>query len=173
LLIRQGSPADIPTIARVYVESWRETYQGIAPSVFVEGMTEPAAEKIFTESLQPNSFSYFLHVAEVEGRIVGFADGGKERSHPESGEGELYAIYLLKGLQGKGVGRTLFEASRDSLRRAGMDRMIVWVLEQSPARKFYEAMGGRRGAGIKRLTVTDQEMRLVAYEWQGQGQGRG
>src|ERR1041384_1555207 len=105
--IRTGTLTDVPGLAKVYVESWKSTYQGLVPDVFLKGMTLQAAAKNFTDCLQPNSYSYFLHVAEEDGRVVGFADGGKERSHPESGLGELYAIYLLKEFQGRGTGHLL------------------------------------------------------------------
>lgn len=163
--IRPGTAADVPAISRVYAASWRTTYEGLAPLAFIEGLTEQAAFKIFTESLQPNDFSYFLHVAEVEDRIVGFADGGKERSHPERGIGELYALYLLKEVQGQGVGRALFAASRESLRRSGMERMVLWVLEGSPAQKFYEAAGGKLLPGVKTLELPGFSLKLAAYGW--------
>jgi GNAT superfamily N-acetyltransferase len=164
--IRAGTLVDVQAISKAYAESWKTTYEGLVPEVFVKGMTVEAAVKIFTDSLQPNQYSYFLYVAETsEGRIVGFADGGKERSHPESGMGELYAIYLLKEFQGQGMGKGLFQAGVQSLIRSGMTNMIVWVLEQSPYRKFYESMGGKLEPGIKRLDVVDQQIRLVPYRW--------
>ncbi len=164
--LRPGTLADVPAISKAYSESWKTTYTGLVPDIFVRSMTVEAAIKIFTDSLQPNEYSYFLHVAVTpEGRIVGFADGGKERSHPESGMGELYAIYLLKEFQGQGMGRGLFQAAVQSLLRSGMTNMIVWVLEQSPYRKFYESMGGKLEPGIKRLDVIDQQIRLVPYRW--------
>jgi GNAT superfamily N-acetyltransferase len=167
LNIRQGNTKDISAISQAYVESWRTTYEGLVPELFVKGMTVEAAVKIFTDSLQPNEYSYFLYVAETpEGRIVGFADGGKERSHPETGMGELYAIYLLKEFQGKGIGKAFFHEATKNLVQSGMNSMIVWVLEQSPYRKFYESMGGKLEPGIKRLDVVDQQIRLVPYRWE-------
>ena len=129
-------------------------------------MTAASAAQIFRESLQPNGFKYFFHVAEApQRRLVGFADGGLERSHPESGQGELYAIYLLKEFQKQGTGRKLFEASVESLLKAGIHSMVVWVLEQSPYRKFYESLHGQLQAGFKQLNVAGQTLRLVSYLW--------
>jgi GNAT superfamily N-acetyltransferase len=165
LPLRPGNPSDVPEISRAYVESWRTTYEGWVPEPFLEGMTEAAAAKIFTESLLPNQYSYFLHVVEVNKKIIGFADGGKERSHPEKGIGELYAVYLLKDYQGQGLGRALFEASVKSLREAGMKSMVVWVLEQSPARRFYEVLGGKLQTGTKKLDIVGHPIKLVSYRW--------
>ena len=165
--IRPGKERDVPEISRVFANSWRTTYEGLVPEAFLKGLNEEAAAKLFTESLASTTHSYFLHLAEnAEGRIIGFVDGGKERSHPESGMGELYAIYLLKELQGQGTGRKLFQAATGSLVQAGMTTMIVWVLEQSPYRKFYESMGGKLEPGIKRLDLMDRHVKLVPYRWE-------
>lgn len=165
--IRPGTTDDIEEISRVYVRAWRETYQGFAPDPFVNGMTAGAAAQIFRDSLQTDTHSYFFHVAEApQRRLVGFADGGKERSHPESGLGELYAIYILKEFQKQGTGRKLFEAAVESLLQSGMNSMIVWVLEGSPYRKFYESMDGKLQPGLKQLQVAGHTLRLVSYRWE-------
>lgn len=166
--IRPGTERDIETVSRAYVESWKSTYEGLAPDPFVKGMTAESAAAIFRDSLKPNDYSYFLHVAESsDGRVIGFADGGKERSHPEKGEGELYAIYLLKEFQGRGIGGKLFRASVQSLADSGMDSMMAWVMEKSPYRKFYERMDGKRGTGAKQLEVAGEKIALVSYHWNG------
>jgi GNAT superfamily N-acetyltransferase len=166
LRIRLGTTTDIEEVSRVYAQAWRETYQDVASPAFVQGMKAGNAAQIFRDSLQPNEFSYFFHVAETpEGRIVGFADGGKERSHPESGLGELYAIYILKEFQKQGTGHQLFRAGVESLLKAGMSRMVVWVLELSPFRKFYESLHGSLEPGIKTLDIAGNKIQLVSYRW--------
>jgi GNAT superfamily N-acetyltransferase len=168
--IRPGTHADIEEVSRAYVEAWRTTYQGLTPDAFVNGMTAGAAAQIFRDSLQPNSYSYFFHVAETpEGRIVGFADGGRERSHPESGLGELYAIYLLKEFQGQGMGQKLFEAAVESLLKSGIQRMVVWVLGKSPYRKFYESLNGKLEPGTKQLNIGGETIQLLSYRWDDLG----
>lgn len=164
--IRPGNLNDVPRISEVFAQSWKTTYEGLVPDAFLKGLTEEAATKLFNESLVSTTHSYFLHLAEdPEGRILGFVDGGKERSRPESGMGELYAIYLLKEFQGRGTGRKLFQAAVTSLVRSGMTTMVVWVLEQSPYRKFYEAVGGKLEPGIKRLDLASEQVKLVPYRW--------
>ncbi|HET9868891.1 MAG TPA: GNAT family N-acetyltransferase, partial [bacterium] len=163
--LRPGVPADIPALSRAYARSWRETYGAFAPAAFTEGMTEAAAARIFAESLGPNAFSYFLYVAEAEGSLVGFADGGRERGRPEGGEGELYALYLLRDFQGRGMGRALLGAALARLGAQGLHPGVAWVLEHNPSRKFYEAMGGTLGRDRKTLRVGDLPLTLVPYRW--------
>ncbi len=164
--IRPGTLADVPEISRVYAESWKTTYEGIMPEPFIRGMTPEAAAKIFNESLQPNEYRYFFHVAEAPGgKLAGFADGGKERSHPERGIGELYAVYLLRECQRQGIGKCFFQAAVRSLLDSGMSQMVSWVVEQSPYRKFYESLGGKLGEGIKKIEAGGFQVRLVSYSW--------
>ena len=168
--IRPGTSDDIEEISRVYAQTWQETYQGVAPEPFVRGMNAGAAAQIFRDSLQPNEYKYFFHVAEApQRRLVGFADGGRERSHPESGLGELYAIYILKEFQKKGAGRQLFEAAVESLLKSGKNSMVVWVLEPSPYRQFYESLHGQLQHGVKQLNVAGHSIRLVSYRWDDLG----
>ena len=131
MLIRPANPEDIQAVSDVYVRSWRATYEGLAPETFVKGITVESAAEIFRDSLNSQEYCYFLHLAEnPEGRAVGFADGGRERRHPESGIGELYGLYLLEEFQGQGIGRGLFQASVKSLAQSGMDSMKAWILEE-------------------------------------------
>jgi len=168
LLIRPGQPSDVPSIAGVYVESWNSTYEGLVPDYFLKGMTPESALKIFTESFQTNTHLYDLYVAETpEGRIVGFADCGRERSHPESGVGELYGIYILKEFQRQGIGEKLFAAAKESLAAKDIRSMVVWVLEKSPYRKFYEKSQGVLQPGAKQLGQQGQQVQLVSYGWNG------
>jgi GNAT superfamily N-acetyltransferase len=169
LRIRPGTIDDIEDISRVYEEAWKATYQGVAPEPFVKGMTAGAAAQIFQDSLQPGpagEFKYFFYVAQSpSGRLVGFCDGGKERSHPENGVGELYAIYILPEFQKKGIGKLLFEEAVESLLLAGMKSMMVWVLSESPFRKFYEGLGGKLDPGVKTLEAGGHKIDLVSYRW--------
>jgi GNAT superfamily N-acetyltransferase len=82
-------------------------------------------------------------VAEVDGRIVGFASFGPSRDEDASDRtGEVPAIYLDPAVLGTGVGRELFEAATTALRDAGFAHATLWVLEaNAPARRFYEKAG--------------------------------
>ncbi len=165
--IRPAVPTDVPAIAKTYAESWRTTYQGLAPDVFVNGMTEQAATAIFHDSLQSTGHAYFIHVAETdEGRIIGYADGGKERSHPEMGIGELYGLYLLKDFQRQGLGRRLFQASAQSVLASGMNTLLIWVLKNNTNQPFYVSVGGVLQPTIKTLNVGGHDIKLVSYYWE-------
>ncbi|MEW5323082.1 GNAT family N-acetyltransferase [Geobacillus thermoleovorans] len=142
-MIRKATWADAPAIASVHVESWKTTYSGIVPDAYLEtlsvGEKQPLWEKVLSQS------DHSLFVAEENGRIVGFVSGGRNRATEgpiAKYDGELYAIYLLKEVQRKGLGRQLVQALVGDLAQKGVRSMVVWVLADNPSRGFYERLGG-------------------------------
>lgn len=51
--------------------------------------------------------------------------------------GEIYAIYILKEYQKKGIGRKLLNSTFNKLNSLGMNSTIIWTLEDNPSRYFY------------------------------------
>jgi ribosomal protein S18 acetylase RimI-like enzyme len=141
VLIRVASPEDIEGIARVHVDSWRSTYQGIISESFLSGLTLEKRKKNWSWTFNNLNKDEKIFVAEDEGRIVGFSNGGKNRIDDPEYDGELYAIYILKEYQGKGIGKKLVEKVAASLMEKNYKAMMVWVLEsncnrQVPLNKF-------------------------------------
>jgi GNAT superfamily N-acetyltransferase len=164
--IRPATLADVEAVARVFVESWKSTYEGLMPPAFLSGMSYESALDIFTQSFQSKDASYSVQVALTPaGDIVGFADSGLERGHPEKGVGELYGLYLLKAHQRQGTGEKLFRAAVRNLASKGIRSMVLWVLEQSPYRAFYVKMGGQLRPGVKQLALTGASVRMACYAW--------
>ena len=107
-----------------------------------------------------------MYVAETsEGEVVGFADAGGPRHDVGPYDAELYAIYILHELQGKGIGRQLFERVKDYLRSQNKTSMYLMALEASPYRPFYEKMGGRL-VGNKQIKLEDIDFMAVIYGWE-------
>lgn len=107
-----------------------------------------------------------IYIAEDEdGRIVGFASGGKERTGKYDGYvGELYAIYLLEGQQGKGVGRKLVQTVVDDLKEKKLNSMLIWALKENPACRFYEALGGQQIDTVE-IEIEGKKLSEIAYGW--------
>ncbi len=135
--IRAAIHADIQGIARVHVQSWRETYAGIMPPAFLDALAPESREAQWRRTLE---FGNPVFVAEIADQIVGFASCGATRD--EGYDGEVYALYLLESQHGLGSGKTLFQAALEALRSQGKHRIIVWVLADNPTRRFYQHMGG-------------------------------
>ena len=153
--IRNASIEDAAGIAKVHVDSWRTTYQGIVSDKFLsdlnyESRTEGAIKRI-QNPLISNS--------------VGFADVGPCREKNLKVEAELYAIYLLKEYQGKGIGRMLFHAASDQIRTRKFKDFFVSVLSSNiDSVRFYQKMGGKL-IGHDHVDIDGVRHKTDSYHW--------
>jgi GNAT superfamily N-acetyltransferase len=145
VVIREASPSDAADIARVHIEGWRWGYRGLLPDALLEDLSVERREARWHDILARPAGEETTFVAEMEGRVVGFAGCGP--SQDEDGgpsTGELYNLYLEEGLVGRGVGRALMKRVMPWLTARGFDRATLWVLVTNErARRFYEAGGWR------------------------------
>jgi GNAT superfamily N-acetyltransferase len=162
--IREAALDDAPRLARVRVDSWRSTYRGMIPDAYLDGMSYPRAESIWTQTLQADGRQGHTLVAVEQRRVIGFAIGGPDRDSRPGYTGEIYALYLLKEYQGRGIGSQLVYRMADWLSGNNMFSMMIWVLEQNPARKFYEALGGQV-VDSKGLIILDAQLKEIGYGW--------
>ncbi|WP_312193907.1 GNAT family N-acetyltransferase [Exiguobacterium sp.] len=133
--IREARLEDASTIARVHIDVWRETYQGIIPDSYLAQLSYAKRTKQWEQALVDQR----VYVVELEDEVVGFAQGGPNRR--DAREGELYAIYVLRASQGQGLGKALFQRIIEDL--AEYEAMQVSVLRDNPACQFYERFGGQ------------------------------
>jgi GNAT superfamily N-acetyltransferase len=136
--IRLAGVRDAAAIAHVHVQSWLTTYKGLVPEKYLASLNEAERTPLWQEWLT-RDISVF--VAEHEGRIVGFAGGGPICEPLAAYDAELYTMYLLEEVQGRGIGKGLLGAVGQALVRKDLTSMLTWVLEQNPAVCFYEKMG--------------------------------
>ncbi|MCY0901622.1 MAG: GNAT family N-acetyltransferase, partial [Firmicutes bacterium] len=157
---------DARQIAVVHVESWRTTYRGIVAADFLNKLSHGERETTWRHTLTAEAPQRrIVYVSEdAAGDITGFAMGGRHRDADPTYTGELYAIYLLEAAQGQGIGGELVREVARSLRGQGHRTMLVWVLEQNPARHFYQHLGGVP-VRHKNAHIGDQVLPEVAYGW--------
>jgi GNAT superfamily N-acetyltransferase len=113
---------------------------------------------------EPVSGQFTLVGEDEAGQIVAVASGGPERSGDSGFQGELYGIYIVERYQRRGLGRRLTRAVAERLAQAGMASMLVWVLAENPACRFYEALGGKL-VGTKPREIGGKVLEVVAYGW--------
>jgi GNAT superfamily N-acetyltransferase len=110
--------------ARVHVESWQTTYAGIVPEAYLASL-DVVREGSWREWL---GLDVDVFVAEMDGEVVGFIGGGAIREPVEEFDAELFAIYLLRDVQRRGIGMALLKRLAGSLRERGFGSMMAWVL---------------------------------------------
>ena len=166
MIIREARIEDAAGIAKVHVDTWRTTYAGILPDEHLANLSYERREKLWIDYILSNAESrIFNYVAENDaGQIVGFASGGPERKNDPDYKSELYAIYILKEYQGQGIGHRLTQTLVKRLLQSGMNTMLLWVVSDNPARRFYEALGGQQ-IKTERAELGGVMINEVAYGW--------
>lgn len=166
--IRPAAQADAPQIAAVHVASWQTTYAGMLPDEFLAGLSAERRTPQWERILERTAEGGGVFVAEdPNGGIVGFAHVGLPAELPEY-EAILYSIYLLKSAQGQGLGKGLLCAAAHWLIGQGYRSMMLWVLDQNPTVRFYEAMGGKP-IGQKADRIGETQVIELGYGWSDVG----
>ena len=164
--IREATIADAAAIARVSVDTWRSAYRGIVPQRILDGLSYELRASNWKETLRGFGHQEFVYVAENEARqIVAFASGGPALiKQPALYRGELFTLYILDAYQRQGLGQRLFFQVVERLLALQLTSMLIWVLAENPARRFYEKLGGELvRTGI--YTIRDVALEQVAYGW--------
>lgn len=162
MLIRPAHKDDLPDVARIHVDTWHSTYTGIAPQSHLDSLTYSSKEEMWLLVLSPEHPTTLL-VAESERGIAGFVSVGPEQGN--TGNGELFTLYISDNVQRSGVGTALFQAGAAELRKRGFGTMILWVLEgNTKGIAFYEKMGGRMTQS-KAFELVGVELTEFCYEF--------
>lgn len=141
--VRRACPGDERGIASVHVDTWRHTYRGIIPEDYLSRLAvDERRTANWLRRISDPQVSVHV-VVDREGKVVGFACGGRvQEPHPVYC-GELHAIYVRPDMQGRGLGRSLFAAVVSDVAQMGFQNLLVWVLKENRHRDFYERLGGR------------------------------
>jgi GNAT superfamily N-acetyltransferase len=133
--VREMGVGDLGAVREVARITWAETYRGIVPEDERVRFVERAYSE---ESLKHRMGTGVFLVAVQGGEVVGFADFDPDTG--QSGEVELAVIYVLPGMQGRGVGTRLLEAGIGRFGSAGSLTLRV-ARDNLGGRRFYEARG--------------------------------
>lgn len=156
LIIRDAHYGDAQGKGMVHYVSWMETYTGIIKQEYLDSLSLERSIAI-AKKYPENTL-----VAEIGGRIVGFASYNKSRDNLED-TGEVMAIYVLKAHSKKGIGKLLMEACYEKLKE--YSKVTVWVLSTNKnAIQFYEYLGFQKDGVEKEhdvKTTVLHEIRMI------------
>ena len=164
IILRPAAPADLPAVGALHHRSRTAAYQGFVPAEALAAVSGEAMGRWWTERWSWERDSHLLTIAERDGRVVGFTYVGPDESG-DPATGELYAIHLDPGEEGRGTGRALMVDALGTMVRRGWRRAVLWVLaENAHAREFYRR-GGWRPDGVERQgdigPVATRQLRYV------------
>ncbi|KTD88472.1 GNAT family N-acetyltransferase [Paenibacillus etheri] len=162
--IREATASDIDGIAFVHASSWKTTYKGLISDEFLDNFTVEARRKRWIQNFENPNKDEVMYVAEDEaGMIIGFANGGARRE-PDLFDAELYALYLLKEHQGKGIGKQLIRSVAQNLLEKNYSSFMTWVLVGNPAIHFYHKVGGQ-SVSMKEVKIGNEIVEEIMIGW--------
>jgi ribosomal protein S18 acetylase RimI-like enzyme len=172
LQIRLAVVEDAAGLAQVRVAAWRAAYPGIVPAAFLAKL-DPEKDALRQREYLSNLTAEGCVLAAVladpgadAGRVVGFCGFGIDRDQDAEYSGEVYALYVHPDFQRQGIGQRLMRPAADWLGEHGYARFLIWVLRDNhPARRFYEALGGRL-VRERMITLGGEELPEVGYGYE-------
>lgn len=138
-MIVPAGPGDADALARLHVETWRETYVGLLPAGYLGAMDVKRHAKRWRAQLAGSTKPAPVLVAEQRGGLVGYCAGGRARDE----DAEVFTLYVLRRAQGGGLGAELLRDMARVLEAGGARSLHLWVLSSNlRARAFYQHLGG-------------------------------
>ncbi|MEA2979019.1 MAG: hypothetical protein QOF09_842 [Alphaproteobacteria bacterium] len=136
--IRPATPADVPAITRIYADAVKH---GTA-SFELEPPDEAEMSRRM-QTLVDGGYPYV--VAEIGGRLAGYAYAGPYRPRPAYRFSVEDSIYIDRGAQRRGVGRVLLEFLIEECERRGFRQMVAVIGDsaQTASIELHRALGFR------------------------------
>jgi ribosomal protein S18 acetylase RimI-like enzyme len=158
VVVRPAEPADVPELARVHVQTWRETYRGVMPD---EVLDDPGAvgrrEQFWTAVLTDDRYrDRRTAVAEQDGAVVGLALAGPPLDDDATWSAHLYVLYTLASVHGSGAGAALLAAVLDP-----EESVALWVADPNPRAQAFYRKHGFAPDGTSKLDHGVHEIRMV------------
>jgi GNAT superfamily N-acetyltransferase len=133
-----AGPGDAAALAEVHVAAWRETYPGLLPAGYLERMSPPVHAARWRRQLTRARSGEVVLAAEGPNGLTAYCAGAVK-----GGAAEIFTLYLLRRVQGLGLGRRLFATTARVLAAQGAASLDVWVLNGNDnAMAFYAHLGG-------------------------------
>jgi ribosomal protein S18 acetylase RimI-like enzyme len=132
-VIRTMVPSDLDQIVEIDIK--------------VLGKQRPEYWEMKLELVEKRS-QFSAHVAELDGKVIGFIIGGASRWEygvPEN-IGWIDTIGVDPDYQRKGIAKILFTEMKNNLKKAGVDTIITFVTRRDPVLlKFFNSLGFQKG----------------------------
>jgi GNAT superfamily N-acetyltransferase len=162
LSLRQARPSDAADLARIYIESWQDTYAGILPHNLLAAMSVKNHTARWQSQLRAQGS---VIVAEDNRHgLIGLASLGGARDRGLGFDGEIYTLYVDPGFIGQGVGRKLLHGAFAALKERKLHSCLIWSHARNNACYFYEAMGGLR-VGERTTRLGGELTPEIAFGW--------
>lgn len=137
MVIRDAVDNDIANIAKLYVSNWKETYNGLLPEDYLDGLTQEYAVKKWIKYLKEENR---IFVAYEENEFLGFVACKKDDEEEHCWY--LDSLHVSKYSRGKGLGtKLIYKVGKHAL-KYGYKRMSICIIKGNDnAKVIYEKLG--------------------------------
>lgn len=164
MIIRKAKFKDAQAIAKVHVDTWRTTYEGIIPTEFLNKLDYSERKDSWMNNIMRTENVVFVFENE-EGQIIVFADTSRRYNNLEPISIDLTSLYLLETYQGRGIGKLLMKTLFEHYKDQGYDKVYVDVLSDNNTRYFYEYFGAKFVRNIK-IKIGGKILDESTYVWE-------
>jgi ribosomal protein S18 acetylase RimI-like enzyme len=150
--VRVAAVEDASAMGRVMVGSFLAAHRGQMPDAAFQKRVDDWTPEVsaagwaraLAELADGDADREVVLVAEDDGGVLGLVSGGPVEDAVSEATCQIGALYVAPERRGQGIGRALLRAAAGRLAGLGFTELRIGVLSaNSPARAFYEAMGGR------------------------------
>jgi GNAT superfamily N-acetyltransferase len=167
LVVREARQGDARALAEVSVASRRWSYRDLIADEDLQALSVEETTADFAEGLAELPPGAAVIIAELTGRVVGYAYVlPSPDAHLPAETSELGSLYVTEEVAGTEVAPALIHAAIEHSRAAGQDVLTLWVRrENGRARRFYEKHGMRQDGTERRRShdVLPTEMNEIRY----------
>ena len=140
--IRSATPADASALAHIQVDSYRNAYAGLLPTLYLAQFSYEEQTQDWHDLLTQPTDQILLVAQAADGELMGYGLGRASNTELAGYDSELVALHVRLPYQRQGVGRALFAALAERLWQRGCSALILTVLSGNPAHAFYAKLGG-------------------------------
>ena len=153
MTVRPAHPSEIPQLAQVWYDAWRDAHAAILPEGLVRVRTLESFRSRLTANLSP------VRVVGPVGAPLGLC---------AIKEDELYQLFVARAARGTGAAQALLADGEERLSVKGV--VTAWLscaIGNERAGRFYEKCGWRRvGAMVADLETTEGPFRLESWRYE-------
>jgi len=146
--VRSARPEDAADLARIYIESWQDTYPGIISASLLGAMSFKTHVQRWQTMIRgaERRNGAVLVAEDTRHGTIGLCSLGPARDGGAGFDGEVYTLYVDPAFLGRGAGSALMAGAFAALKERDLHSCLIWAHAKNNACFFYEALGGRRVA---------------------------
>lgn len=142
--IRSATIADIPDMTKLNLECRKYNYKWIVSQDFLDNLNLEEKIKSWESHFLEVQNSVCYYVKIIDGKIVWFISGGKNRDLNYPYENGIVWLYVDIHYQNQSIGKELFQKLLEDQKFKNCKSFYLWTLKDNPqSNHFYKKMWGK------------------------------